>query len=513
MAILPVSSARTEPRKLLNISTVYWLINENLDSSGLPKTRMRKQNIRPPSTIQISIARDGSSLPITDAFQVTRRFRGGQGARPPIHLKANQELEISLDPFFDTLPLGMFVLSLDPPANALSAGPAGPDTGDDDENRPGNCGARDNEFDGLFRPVRMRFEVVRVGTDLEIRQLQNAEPLARSRGPHWYAVLHPDMSSGARQRIMMDWKPDWIRRVEPDRKPVLRPRGRTPISMIVLHNTGGKRDNAETEGREFPNGGATVTEFLGHRHKGINYVVDVDGHVTKLAHEAFGTNHGAESNQTPKWDHVGTRPGQIRAASVGIEHCLYNSNTIFYPALLTASLDLVELILLAHETIVPWNLVGHNDLVSKAACPGTNFPWSEYEALVTTRGTPPLPFPAVLGANPSHSPNVSTMYNGFFATNPGGRLDQSSSDRDAIRELQSDLRELGYRFHTVTGRFDNDTGISVREFHSRFFNGSHVTPRDFTRARIQHVDKDSAIQLKRVLDNLSNLQSTLPPPP
>ena len=222
MVRVSVSTARTEPRKLLNIE--YGLLAGRRESTrvGAPLSRLKNNNVRPPSTIKVSVFRAGETAPFPVTFPVTRRFKGGKGARQPIHLRALQELEISLDPFFDSLtasdPLGQFVLP-DPPADALSTGPAGPRYGDDNDSRPGNCGAGDNEFDGLFRPVRLGFDVVRVGGELEIRNLQNDEGATSFSGPHWTAVLHPDMSTGARQRIMLDWKPDWIRQVLSQPKP------------------------------------------------------------------------------------------------------------------------------------------------------------------------------------------------------------------------------------------------------------------------------------------------------
>jgi len=518
MGRVTVSTARTEPRKLLNISTVYWLADENLHSSGLPMTRMIGENVRPPSTIAVSVSRAGEATAIPVTFAVRRRFSGA-GARQPIHSGALQELEISLDPLFDSLladdPLGLFVLTLNPPANALSTGPAGPDTGDNNDNRPGNCGAGDDQFDGLFRPIRLGFEVVRVGGELEIRNLQNDEALPPLRGPHWTAVLHPDMSTGARQRIMLDWKPDWIRRVLSQRKPVTRSRGRQNVAMVVLHNTGGLRTDAEAAGRRFPNCGATIITFLNHATKGINYVVDVDGHVTKMAHEAFGTNHAGESGQTPRWDHVGTRGGAIRAAAVGIEHSLFESKPEFYPALVSASVDLVQHIVHAFPTIMPWNFVGHSDVVRKPACPGANFPWHRYEASIITRSAPPptpgtLPFPMALGADNSHQPDESTIYNGFFAGNPAGILRAGISAGDAVRELQSDMREIGYRFHGINGHFDDETENSVRQFHTRFMNGARETPPDFSRVPPREVNMASAIQIKRVLNKLDSLRASIP---
>jgi N-acetyl-anhydromuramyl-L-alanine amidase AmpD len=519
--VVKISTARAEPNKLLNIGTVYWLMDENRSKSGLPQARF-KENVRPPSNVVISAFRKGQIVPAT--FPITLRFvGGGKGTRPPVHAGAKQELEVDLDDLFFQLPSGdeegPILLLIEPPADARSKGPAGPDTGDEDEERPGNCGSGpDEDFDGLFRSVRLAFDIVRIGDTLEIQNPSTADSLARNRGPHWNAVLHPSEQTGTRQRIMMDWKPDWIRRVrkskKANRKPVPVARKGAELAMVVIHNSGGKRANAEKEGRLFPNGGSTVREFLNHATKGIHYVVDVDGHVTKLCHESFAGNHAGEGTQIPSWSHVGTRKAQIRAASVGIEHALFDREPEFYQALMTASVDLVKSLCEKHETIMPWNLVGHSDVVKKAACPGANFPWHRYESISITRRGGTLAgrtAPVALGADPNHEPDTSTMYNGFFDTTPSAVIGPKTKARDAIRELQNDLRAIGHSFHAKpsSGVYDSDTAHSVAEFHSRFMNGSAATPPDFSQPRITVVDQRSALQIKRVLHRLLSLTGGL----
>lgn len=522
-----VSTAVPAHRLVLSVATLYWLRDENLDGSGLPFSRMKSSNVCPPSTTRVNATHQG--LGITVALTVTKKQR-----RPFAHHRVLGELEISLDPFLDALgandPTGTCVIELQPPDNALSDAPAGPDTGDTDENRPGNCGHDDETHDGLFRPVRLQLDLA-TSTDglLRVDNLQdpNAGQL-QLRGPYWTAVMHPDpASTGAQQRIMLDWKPDWLRRVKPVRRPKLSSRRGNATRMIVLHNISG----GTGPGRRFPNGAAAITTFMLNKvtkkedgevvldsqgepvkidqDSGIHYVVDVDGHVTKMAHESFHTKHGGGSSPR-EWGRLGG--SGINNSAVGIEHALLKNDPVFYPALIDASVDLVRQIVARYPEFRPWNLVGHSDMVNKKLCPGVNFPWLIYEnELLGRAGDPPRDVPMALCADADYYPNLRVIYNGFFAANRDAALgdakDGVADDRTAVRELQRDLRRIGYRFHRENGTFDDATVRAVREFHSRFMNGSHAMPQNPTQGSVKVVNRDSAIQIKRVLHMLDFLES------
>ncbi len=532
------STARTAPRYFVNIGTVYWL-KEYLADSGLPITRLKRANIRPPSTIQISVYHKGDSAPVYDAFKISRRFSAGSNnTRSPLHRGTNQELEIALDTFLSKFalgpdasagdPLGTFILELTPPDNALSQEAAGPKTGDDDPARPGNCGANDQSHDGLFRPVKLQFDL-QVGEDNSflISNLGDAGQVALQRGPHWTAFMHPDpLSTGAHQRIMLDWKPDWIRQVlgrrkktdgsmsgkQEERRPKLNPR-RGNVEMVELHNISGARPLPEI-GRAI-NGflAVQVTNKKGKvvdQESGIHYIVDVDGHITKMAHESFWVQHGGGKGSPKGWGHI--RHG-INESAVGIEHALFEKAPVFYPALIDASVDLVRQLVSHFGTIPPWNIVGHAHVLSrqKHGCPGVDFPWIKYEEEVLGEvGYPPRSVPLALGADETYEPDLKVIYNGYFDDLPGGVLKiGNSTDRAAIAELQEDLRTIGFVFHqNVNGIFDEGTEISVKEFHSRFMNESHPVTKKLSRGSLKEVDRASAIQIKRVLRMLEFVQST-----
>ena len=211
-------------------------------------------------------------------------------------------------------------------------------------------------------------------------------------------------------------------------------------------------------------------------------------------------------------------PDDINIAAVGIEHSLFGSEPEFYPALIDASVDLVRRIVHAFSTIMPWNFVGHGDLVKSRARARIFHGIAMRTSL--SRGVCPLlhrlthpeiqPFPMALGPDNS-DPDESTIYSGFFDGNPGGVLRDGVRNRDAVRELQSDLRRIGYRFHEINGRFDGDTEISVRQFHNRFMNGARETPPDFSPSPPpREVNLASAIQIKRVLNKLDSLRASIP---
>lgn len=561
---IKVSTATPIHRLLVSICTVYWLTDENLDTfhskcnscrkkggkkiaCGLPRSRiLRTNNICPPSTTVAQIFQDGNIVPISVNLPIKWKGNG-----PFSFHDVNQELNLSLDPFLIQLkkdsgtsedPIeGTFILKLIPPNNAISDRPAGPTTGDDSKFRPGNCtGRRDDILDGLFREVKLQFDLT-MGKDgiptVGALQAIDAENISRSRGPYFSTMMHPTPTV-AHQHIMLDWKPDWIRRVKPDRTPTQQDRKtKFPTEMIVLHNTGGTKKTAvEPPDPDqwinlFPNAGLTIGDMLKpNKAKGIHYVVDVDGHVTKMAHENSWTQHGG-GGTTPGWSHLKDwskvkskkfHPG-INKLAVGIEHSLLGTDPEFYPELINASVNLVKELAAHLPGYRPWNLIGHSQLsTSRQVCPGTNFPWYRYEKLTYDILKPSLvgrisvptmiPVPVALHADETHNPNLSTIYNGFFHSHPTSVLGSKKDDSKAIHELQQDLFEIGFIFHKVdikaktTGIFDPETKRSVQQFHKRFMNGSHDTPQDVLKKQISIVNKESAIQIKRILHKLKTLQ-------
>ena len=524
-----VSSAAPAKKLVVRVATVYWLADENKTDEGLPKTRMISSNVCPPSKTNATVMRVGATTLEPIAVPVVKKTRDFA------HSRVLGELEISLDPFLGSLdandPGGTFLLELEPPANALSTAPAGPHTGNNKQNRPGNCGSKDKGHDGLFRVVRMRFDLEFDANRLPIvSNLEDADPEAIPRGPHWLAVVHPKpLKAGADQCILMDWKPDWLRRVEPARRPILNSRNGSDVEMIVLHNISG----GSSESRRFPNAAAAITTFMlklvakkdddGNKvldpvtgevvkvdqQSGIHYVVDVDGHVTKMAHETFNTRHGGGSSPR-NWGNL--KKTGINNGAVGIEHALLKNNPEFYPALVDASVDLVRQIATHFPTFRPWNLVGHSHVVNKKLCPGVNFPWNRYESeIIGHAGLPARSIPMAIGADELHFPNTQAIYDGFFAVHPdaaiGAENDGVNDSKAAIKELQRDLREIGFRHAKVTGTYDQGTRRAVREFHSRFMNGSHIVPQDFQRPSQNTVNLESATQIKRVISTLEFLKS------
>ena len=208
---------------------------------------------------------------------------------------------------------------------------------------------------------------------------------------------------------------------------------------------------------------------------------------------------------------INSLSGDINDGAVGIEHALFGRNPEFYPALIDASVDLVRQIVTHFGTVPPWNVVGHGHLVDggKRGCPGVNFPWLQYEnEILGEGGTPGRSVPMALCADENHFPDLKVIYNGLFESHPGTTLKRGGiRGRTAVTELQRDLRRIGFVFHRVNGTFDEGTEISVLEFHSRFMNGSHATPQNTLQKSRTVVDRDSAIQIKRVVTMLDFLQT------
>jgi len=417
----------------------------------------------------------------------------------------------TLDPGGDP---GSFELVLTPASEDMrSDQPAGPALGRTEQSPP-NAG---NFMDVMLRPLRVGFQVRRNESGHGYEVL--ADSLAAiheteswpERGPHGQAVL--EILPSGLQRILVDWKPDWLRRVEPSVHPPpfdLRP-GVRRKSLVVIHNISGKVRQEHIH----PLIGAALSGFTSARKtKGIHYVIDHDGHIVKMTHEDHAVKHGGGTGSS-QWGRNVTGPdgvllrerfvNNINNVAIGIEHALFEVDPDFPPALIRASVDLVGQ-LVQEFGIDPWNIVGHGEVNTdeqhrlkkhRFLCPGNNYPWHIYElaGLVLT--------PEPLSDDQFDTADV-------YGVPEGGVLDEK--DRSAVRELRRDLHAVGYAV-PEGDEFDTTVRLAVNRFQARFMNGSRpwdyvggpIPPgwtQDLTWSPTGVVDRRTAMQIRRVVRNV-----------
>jgi len=251
------------------------------------------------------------------------------------------------------------------------------------------------------------------------------------------------------------------------------------VTHVVVHHTAG------------PRAGPALNWFLNPAGPSAHYLIDTDGEIVKLVHESRASWHAGTS-------HWGGRDS-VNGFSIGIE--VVHEQGEYAVAQYDALIALLGRLRLAFPFILPTHVVGHSDIATgrsprrlgrKAGDPGLDFDWVRLERAGFGFVVPSGP---VLGA---------AAYGGFFDLVPNGRL--AAGDRDAgrryggaprpsittdvIRELQGDLRGLGY-LCPDTGRYDEPTTEAVKAFQARCFSGSR--PRVPAMGRL---DRDSAAVLK-----------------
>jgi N-acetyl-anhydromuramyl-L-alanine amidase AmpD len=265
------------------------------------------------------------------------------------------------------------------------------------------------------------------------------------------APAHALVFSAAPGRIVLDWKPDWIKSTN---RAAVSPKQN---NVLVLHQTG-TSDVIGSSLNTFTNP-ANVT--------GIHYLVDVDGHVVKLVNESDRVNHTG-----PSFWGGNTR---VNAESVGIEivHAAVPVSD-FTAAQYTTVLRLVREIRAANATITRQNVVGHGDVTvvsttnrtisnDRVDDPGQTFDWAQVEGAIHARrrnvGAPPA---TVYGIGP-----------GQVASSVPGRTTRGLVAN--ITQAKTDLSAIGYSVATngttINANFDGAMFAAVRAFQQRYFSG------------------------------------------
>jgi N-acetyl-anhydromuramyl-L-alanine amidase AmpD len=267
-----------------------------------------------------------------------------------------------------------------------------------------------------------------------------------------------------------------------------------PIDAIVIHHTAGHL-------------GGDLNEFLYGNRVSIHYLVAPNGDVFKLVME----DRKAAQAGYSYW-----QGGEnLNGTSIGIEMSHISGD---YPkAQVDATIALVEKLHQAFPAIPPGRVIGHSDigiceptapkpckpaspkrLGRKSTDPGSTFPWEQIEALG-------LSLQAAAGSM------LPTAFGGYFQVKPDGRLavgDNDAAQRyggvnlpkvtGAIKELQENLRRIGYYVGTVDGDFGLVTAMALKMFNQHIFSGTRQAPE----SKEERLNITSAQMLKRVLNEV-----------
>jgi N-acetylmuramoyl-L-alanine amidase len=252
------------------------------------------------------------------------------------------------------------------------------------------------------------------------------------------------------QPVNVTLQPVWMR------SPNEQARGHA-ITGVIVHHTG-----VQTIG--------PVLETFLNSMTSAHYVVDTDGQIVKMVHDARRASHAGVA----RWNDE----ANINSKTIGIE--IVHLSGPFPPAQMDAVLALLTRMRAAFPTIAPWNVIGHSDVATndsgrlgrKSGDPGSRFEWIHVEQLG-------------LGMSASTTPLPPTMYGGFFNQFPDESLREHDNDASRIfggavrpgiagnlvRELQTDLRSIGYTVGVVDGDFGEKTRMAVHMFQEHFFAG------------------------------------------
>jgi N-acetyl-anhydromuramyl-L-alanine amidase AmpD len=251
-------------------------------------------------------------------------------------------------------------------------------------------------------------------------------------------------------------QPLWMRPTTPSR-----PRTEK-VDLIIIHHTAGRL-------------AGDCNEFLYNPKKGVHYLIAPYGEVYKFVDEDHVASHAGYSY----WKGAEGLNGR----SIGIE--LSHMHGAYPEPQLSALMDLLRWIFKAFPGIPVHRVVGHSDvgitepkdrpptaLGRKSTDPGSMFPWERVEALG-------------LGLLPREGTVASDLYGGFFRQAPQGRLvlgDNDDSHRyggqivpglsGVIKELQTDLANIGYLCEPVDGSYGKITSRAVQMFQQHMFSGS-----------------------------------------
>ena len=306
------------------------------------------------------------------------------------------------------------------------------------------------------------------------------------------------------QHLPLSLKPVWMH----DPNSVARATG-SSIQLVIIHHTGG------------PRLGNSLNSMM-KGATGSQYVIDIDGHIIKLALDEKRKSH--VNGGKDRWSTI----RDLNNNSIGIE--IVNPDKAkppfatkkdppYTPEQTRAVIELCERLVAAHPGI-EHRIVGHSDVAlggpgarygdKRENDPGLQFEWERLEA----RG---------LGMVPGSHFDVVTSYGGVFNAFPGvvlqrrdrdfrpatpppkkrksidavyGGVDRSGVSAKAIAQLQEDLRDIGYMVLDPAGRFRRGTSEAVDRFKRHFFSGTRG------RSTGGNIDQATAARIKDVVETL-----------
>jgi N-acetylmuramoyl-L-alanine amidase len=234
----------------------------------------------------------------------------------------------------------------------------------------------------------------------------------------------------SKQALHVDWKPDFLRRVSSKEHPgqwVIRPRQRKradPIDLIMLHQTTG--DSI---------GSALGTFLSPKKDSGAHFLLDLDGHLVRMADDDCHTQHGGGYGNVrlPEFD-----GGGINERAIGIENVhkevtdhLDPARNPFTDAQYRTLADLIKGLRKAYG--VPLRkIIGHQDATPKARCPGPHFEWPRLEEAGAAL--------APLTVEPAEH---EAMFGGFFAGEAGQRRYLTFGDEEVGAAGNFSIRRNG----------------------------------------------------------------------
>lgn len=252
----------------------------------------------------------------------------------------------------------IYLLELDVAADSLyrSAGPAGPSTGRADVNELPPWHHHSDVYDYQVRPARFWFDVEDVsnaGSSTKgIRTMNDDEENTSKRPAPARHLLRFDPKAGINQ-VDVDWRPDWLRRGRQNGATYIRPQGSRELrdgrpSHVVLHAIG------NPEANKVSNIGAAISEFVNKSGTGgVHYIVDVDGHVVKMAPDLQSLAH----SNTSTWRGVSS----LNRCAIGIEHAWDTPPDPFSKDMIRATADLLRS-LKSEFAIDGRNIAGHGEV-------------------------------------------------------------------------------------------------------------------------------------------------------
>ncbi len=260
----------------------------------------------------------------------------------------------------------------------------------------------------------------------------------------------------------------------------------TNPTLIVLHQTGGIN--------EIP------PEFIDKPsiQKSAHYVIPRSGKIIKLVHESDVSYHAGES----EWE--GQRG--VNKFSIGIE--IVHKTGAYMDEQYESLIKLLKQLVTTYPSIDAHRIIGHGDVAiglkdgviklgRRENDPGLEFNWS----LLENEGLGLIP------ANESDvfgdSIDLSEFYGGLFQDNPTVSLpipigERPENYQDIVREVNEDLKRVGYLVSSDPEAYSEVTKAAVQVFKTHFFTGERRREGKYT----VRFDFETAKMLKRVIFSL-----------